>query len=244
MMIWMWKRPCWRLTASAALVLLLSVNVLLSRAAAKGSGQKADASGFVPLFNGEDLGGWQLRRAHRRGFVVEDGVLVCPVGSRGYLFTEQQYDDFVLQFEFRLTKGANSGVAIRSPLIDRKPAYQGIEIQILDNPRFRGKLRPTQYHGSIYDVVPARQGALKPVGQWNQQEIVCQGRRIMVKLNGQVILNANLDNIDHEELRKPHPGLNRTSGYIGLLGHGDRVEFRQIRIKELGKVRGAAQPRP
>jgi hypothetical protein len=200
-----------------------------------GPSKDEDESGFVSLFNGKDLDGWQLRRAERKGFVVEDRLLVCPVGSGGYLFTEKEYTDFVLRFEFRMAEGANSGVAIRSPLVDRKPAYEGIEIQILDNPRFVGKLRPTQYHGSIYDVVPAKLGALNPVGRWNQQEIHCKGRRIAVKVNGQFVVDVNLDGIKDDAVLEKHPGLQRASGHIGFLGHGDRVEFRNVRIRDLGE---------
>lgn len=200
---------------------------------AESPGSGSSEAGFVSLFNGEDLDGWQLRRAQRKGYVVEDGLLVCPADSGGYLFTKGEYGDFVLRFEFRLSEGANSGVAIRTPLLDRKPAYEGIEIQILDNPRFLGKLRPTQYHGSIYDVVPAKLGALRPLGAWNEQEIRCQGRRIAVTVNGQTVVDVDLDEIDDPAVLEQHPGLRRSAGHIGLLGHGDRVEFRDLRIKEL-----------
>lgn len=190
---------------------------------------------YVSLFNGRDLDGWQLRRANRRGYVVEGGLLVCPEDGGGYLFTKGQYDDFRFRFEFRLSKGANNGVAIRSPLVDKRPAYEGIEIQILDNVGYPRKLRPTQYHGSIYDVVPAKRGALRPVGQWNEQEIICRGRRITVIVNEVVILDANLDDIQDSEVLQKHAGLARTGGHIGFLGHGSRVEFRRIRIRNLAK---------
>lgn len=191
--------------------------------------------GYVSLFNGRDLDGWQLRRAGRRGYVVEDGLLVCPQDGGGYLFTQGQHDDFSLRFEFRLSKGANNGVAIRSPLVDKRPAYEGIEIQILDNVGYPRKLRPTQYHGSIYDVVPAKRGALRPVGEWNEQEIICLGRRITVIVNDVVIVDANLDDIQDPEVLKKHVGLARTDGHIGFLGHASRVEFRNIRVKNLAK---------
>ncbi|MBC8868276.1 MAG: DUF1080 domain-containing protein, partial [Planctomycetes bacterium] len=144
-----------------------------------------------------------------------------------------QYGGFSLLFEFRLTKGANNGVAIRSPLVDKRPAYEGTEIQILDNVGYPRKLRPTQYHGSIYDVVPAKRGALRPVGQWNEQEIICHGRRITVVVNDMVILDADLDDIQDPVVLQKHVGLARTGGHIGFLGHASRVEFRRIRIKIL-----------
>lgn len=195
-----------------------------------------DEAGYVSLFNGRNLDGWQLRRANRKGYVVEDGLLVCPADGGGYLFTDDEYGDFSLRFEFRLSKGANNGVAIRSPLVDKRPAYEGIEIQILDNVGYPKKLRPTQYHGSVYDVVPAERGALKPVGQWNQQEIRYCGRQITVIVNGKVIVDTDLGKVTDPEVLKKHTGLLRTKGHIGLLGHGSRVEFRNLRVKTLDKT--------
>src|SRR5205807_8882252 len=96
---------------------------------------------------------------------------------------------------------------------------------------YRGKLRPAQKHGSIYDVVAAKTGFLKPVGQWNSEEIVADGRRITVRLNGTVIVDANLDDVKDPEVLKRHPGLQRATGHIGLLGHDSRVEFRNLRVK-------------
>jgi hypothetical protein len=190
--------------------------------------------GFVPLFNGRDLTGWQLVRGKGSGYVVENGVLVCPADGGGNLFTDKEYANFVLRFEFKLEQNSNNGVGIRAPL-DGDAAYQGMEIQILDDngPEYKGKLKPWQYHGSVYEIAPARQGFLKPVGQWNQQEIVADGRRIKVKLNGTWIVDTNLDDVKDPGLLERHPGVSRASGYIGFLGHGTRVEFRNIRIRVL-----------
>lgn len=207
--------------------------ILLLLSSAPGYAAPDDDAGYESLFNGRNLDGWVLRRANRKGYIVEDGLLVSPADGGGYLFTEKEYSDFSFRFEFRLSKGANNGVAIRCPLLDKRPAYEGIEIQILDNVGYPRKLRPTQYHGSIYGVVAAKRGALKPVGQWNDQEIICRGRRITVIVNDTVIVDANLDEIPDAETVKKHPGLRRTTGHIGFLGHGSRVEFRNIRIKPL-----------
>ncbi len=193
----------------------------------------ADEEDFVSLFNGRNLDGWIARRTERKGHVVEDGLLVCPADAGGYLFTEKEYADFSFRFEFCLSKAANHGIAIRCPLLDQKPAYQGMEIQILDNVGYPKELRPTQYHGSIYDVVPAKRGALKPVGEWNAQEIICRGSRVTIIVNDMVIVDYDLSQITDPELLKTHPGLRRTKGHIGLLGHNSRVEFRRLRVKKL-----------
>jgi len=191
------------------------------------SAQEAE-EGFVCLFNGKNLDGWC---GATEGYAVEDGKLVCLHG--GNLFTEKEYGDFVFRFEFKLEPNGNNGVAIRAPLTGN-PAYQGMEIQILDNfgNRWKG-LKPWQYHGSIYGVVAAKRGAQKPPGQWNSEEIYCKGSHIRVTLNGEVIVDADISQIEQTADGRPHPGLKRSKGHIGFMGHGSRVEFRNLRIKEL-----------
>jgi hypothetical protein len=197
--------------------------------------------GFKPLLNGKDLTGWRYgTKADKenkvgKGYQLkEDGTLYCTPSDGGNLFTEKEYADFTLRFEFKLVDNANNGVGIRAPL-EGDSAYQGMEIQVLDDngPQYKGKLRPAQYHGSIYDVVAAKPGHLKPTGEWNTEEITAKGRRVTVKLNGQTIVDADLGEITDPEVLKKHPGLKREKGHIGFLGHGTRVEFKNVRIKEL-----------
>jgi hypothetical protein len=195
------------------------------------------ADGFVPLFNGRNLDGWQ---GATDVYGVEDGMLVCSKHGPGEkesteknLFTTKEYADFILRFEFKLESGANNGVAVRSPLKGRIIEV-GMEIQILDDyaEQYK-KLAPHQYHGSIYLLAPAKRGHLKPAGQWNTEEIVFHGRRAKITLNGVVIVDADLDNLDYKKYLDKNTGRMRARGYIGFLGHGSRVEFRNIRIKEL-----------
>jgi hypothetical protein len=189
--------------------------------------------GFVELFDGKTLNGWTLVGRHGPGYVVKDSVLVCPKEGGGNLFTEKEYANFAFRFEFRTEPAGNNGVGVRAPL-EGDAAYVGMEIQILDDaPQYEGKLRPAQYHGSVYDVIPAKRGYLKKAGEWNSEEIRAEGRRIKVTLNGTVILDADLDSVKDPEVLKKHPGLARTTGHIGFLGHDSLLEFRNIRIKEL-----------
>jgi hypothetical protein len=191
--------------------------------------------GFVPLFDGRTLNGWILVHGKGRGYIVEDGAIVCPEDGGGNLFTEKEYANFILRLEWRLWEGGNNGIGIRAPL-EGDAAYAGMEIQILDDEAEvyqKMKLRPAQYTGSIYDVVPARRGFVRRNGVWNEEEIRAEGRRIRVTLNGQTITDANLDEIRDPEVLRKHPGLQRKAGHIGFLGHGTRVEFRHIRIREL-----------
>ena len=136
-----------------------------------------------------------------------------------------------------MTPGANNGLGIHAPL-GGDAAYEGKELQILDNTAdIYANLKPYQYHGSVYGIIPAKRGFLKPVGEWNTQEVVVKGDDVKVTLNGTVILEGNMKEAskngpaDHKE----HPGLQRNKGHIGFLGHGAELWFRNIRIKDLEK---------
>jgi HEAT repeat protein len=191
------------------------------------------AEGFTVMFNGRDLTGWT---GDLKGYAAENGkIVVRPEQGTGNLYTAREYADFVLRFEFKLTPTANNGLGVRAPL-QGDAAYAGMEIQILDDgsPVYRN-LRPYQYHGSVYGIIPAARGALRPAGEWNTQEVVMNGRRVTVILNGRIIVDADLDEaaVDGAMDGRPHPGLRNDRGHIGFLGHGSRVEFRNIRLKPL-----------
>jgi hypothetical protein len=192
-----------------------------------------DEQGFVSLFDGKTLDGWQMVNKRGPGYVVEDGVLVCPKDGGGNLFTNKEYDNFVLRFEYWLEPGGNNGIGLRSPL-SGDAAYSGMESQVLDDdaPQY-ANLLPGQYHGSIYKVLPAKRGAPKKAGEWNTEEIVCDGRHIKVTVNGKVTVDGNLDEVTDSDILKEHPGIQRKSGHVGFLGHGTLVKFRNIRIKPL-----------
>ena len=228
-------------------LLTLAVVTLLAPLAAIQRPNTAEA-GFTPLFNGKDLSGWVYgtrdgkENKTGQGYQVENGVLFTTDTDGGNLFTEKEYDDFVFRFEFRLTPNANNGIGVRAPL-EGDAAYRGIEIQVLDDSGSKyTSLKPAQYHGSVYHMFAAKRGFQKPVGEWNSEEITVKGRQITVVLNGTTIVDANLDDVKDEELLKRHRdlsqpegsrGIANTKGRIGLLGHGTRVEFRNLRIKEL-----------
>jgi Domain of Unknown Function (DUF1080) len=188
--------------------------------------------GFTPLFDGKTLTGWH---GDTTGYVVENETIVCQKAKGRNLYTDKQFANFEFRFEFKLTPGANNGLGIRTPDTG-DAAYQGMELQILDDTSEKyAKLAEYQYHGSIYGVVPAKRGHLKPVGEWNSQTVVCDGKKVKVILNGETIVDADIEAASTPNTidKKEHPGLKRDSGYIGFCGHGDQVEFRNIRLKEL-----------
>jgi hypothetical protein len=199
----------------------------------------AQEEGFTSLFDGKTLDGWQ---GGKDGYEVRDGAIVSLAkGGSGNLLTEKEYSDLHLKFEFKLTPGANNGIGLRIPMPEEgkrlDPAYAGLEIQVLDDDheKYKGKIKEYQHHGSVYGIVPAKQGHLKPVGEWNSEEIILQGKQIKVILNGETIVDADLEKastpttIDGRE----HPGLKRDRGYVCFCGHGAEVWFRNLRIKEL-----------
>ncbi|HEX5471820.1 MAG TPA: DUF1080 domain-containing protein [Lacipirellulaceae bacterium] len=197
---------------------------------AKIAGHEPD---FKPLFNGKDRTGWT---GATDGYKVVDGTLVNKAGRHGNLFTDDTYDNFALRFEFKLPPAGNNGIGLRSPLTQKEVAYEGMESQILDDgaPDYAGWLHPYQTQGSLYGLAPAVRGYLRPVGQWNYEEIVLDDDHLTVHLNGFEILNTDIaKDRQHPLDGKKHPGAFRTDGHIGLLGHHDPVAFRNIRVKRL-----------
>ncbi|HWK56107.1 MAG TPA: DUF1080 domain-containing protein [Parapedobacter sp.] len=193
------------------------------------------AEGFQVLFDGSNLDAWTGNTTAYH--VSDEGTLaIYPTeGSGGNLYTKEEFADFIYRFDFRLTPGANNGIGIRAPM-EGDAAYGGMEIQVLDDGADMYKnLEEYQYHGSVYGVIPAKRGYLKPVGEWNTEEIRVQGNKIKVTLNGTVIVDGDLAEASKNGTldKKDHPGLKRATGHIAFLGHGSEVHFRNIRVKRL-----------
>jgi hypothetical protein len=190
-----------------------------------------DEKGFVSLFNGKNLDGWQ---GATKGYVVEKGNLVCTTQGGTFFCTKKEYGDFILRLEYKMGPGGNNGVGIRAP-VKGNPAYMGMEIQLLDDNATEYKnLEPVQYTGAVYGAVACKRGHSKPAGQWNAMEIMAVGSKIRVTLNGVVITDADLSKIGPKEIHGGKlKGLGSAKGHIGFCGHNHRVEFRNLRIKEL-----------
>ncbi len=189
------------------------------------------SGGFETVFNGKDFSGWA---GPVENYEVRDGAIVCKPGKGGTIYTQDEYDDFAVRLEFKLPPGGNNGLAIRYPG-SGDTAYVGMcELQVLDSehPKY-AKLDIRQYHGSVYGMVPAARGFLRPTGEWNFQEVTVKGPQIKVELNGNVILDADVSQIKEFMGNSPHPGKDRSRGYFGFAGHSDPVEFRNVQIKRL-----------
>ncbi len=200
-----------------------------------GTDEKDIPEGFEPLFNGKDLKGWKAYGGKSDVWGADKGLLFTKGAGGGWLLTDKEYSDFELRLEYRWEKdGGNSGVALRAPLVS-DVSWKGIEIQLIDDTNYEKvhnyKLKPTQHTGSIYGVVPPSKLPGKGPGEWNQMCIVAKGRKITVELNGEKIIDANLD--DYKDRIKEHPGLQRDKGHLGVQSHDGRVEFRNLHVKPL-----------
>jgi len=203
----------------------------------------AGDDGFEPLFGSDGLKGWKVsdwsdlrtpQKVPGTPWKLENGVLY-GLNRRTWIISPDQYGDFVLKLETKISRGSNGGIGLLFPP-HGDPAYTAMEIQVVDHEvYYRGRSQPKQRTGSIYDEIAPSRDVVKPVGQWNEEEIIARGSRITVRLNGAVIVDVDLEEVARPETidGKEHPGLFNPSGYIGFLGHGHRVEFRDIRIKEL-----------
>ncbi len=185
------------------------------------------------LFNGKDLTGWQGMQGPADNWGVKDGTLTCTGGKGAHwLATREEFSDFDLSLDFKLPVNGNSGVFIRAPKVGT-PYVDGMEIQLLDDYGEKWKnLKPDQFTGSIYAAVAPSRRVTRKAGQWQTMRILCVGRRCSVWVNGEQIIDADLDKVAGKFGRKV-PGLKRNSGLIGVQNHGDPVSFRRIVIKTI-----------
>jgi len=211
------------------------IAALLALSPARPADKEKDLpEGFTPLFDGKDLAGWEVLDGKKDAWAVENGMIVTKSGGGGWLLTDKEYGDFEVRVDFKMSEGGNSGVALRAPL-KGNVSYSGMEIQLLDDVWHKKNLKdlkPVQYTGAIYGVVAPSKDALKPVGEWNTINITAKGRQITILLNGVKRVDANLDDYK-EAAEKDHPGLKREKGHLGLQSHSNRVEFRNVYVKEL-----------
>ena len=187
---------------------------------------------FKSAFNGKNFEGWA---GPTNNYSVDHGSIQCLKGKGGTIYVNDELSDFSARMEFKLPPGGNNGLAIRYPG-SGDTAYVGMcELQVLDDSAKKyAKLHPAQYHGSAYGMAPAARGYQRPVGEWNFQEVTVDGSRIKVELNGTLILDADLANVEKPmyDLGK-FKGRLRKSGYFGFAGHGDAVSFRNISIRNI-----------
>jgi len=183
----------------------------------------AEQEKVQPIFNGRDLDGWIAIGGGE--WVIENGVLIGrngkdwstdPEKTGSWLRTNKQYGDFRLELQYAINKGGNSGVFFRSAA-EKNPAFTGYEMQIVD---FAGKEPSKGGAGAIYDVVAPSKNLVRPAGEFNTVTIVARGKRIMIEMNGENVMDTELERSG--------------KGYIGLQNHDDHseVRFKNIRLQE------------
>lgn len=202
----------------------------------------AAEDGFEPLFGRDGLEGWKvsdwsdLRRPQRvpgKPWELEDGVL-RGLGKRTWIMSPDEYGDFVLKLETKITRGSNGGIGLRFPPYG-DPAYTAMEIQVVDHEvYYRGRSQPKQRTGSIYDEIAPSSDAVKPPGEWNSWEITARGNHLKIVLNGEKIIDVDLSKETRARQQKGPPLAERPlKGHIGFQNLNGSITLRNIRIKKL-----------
>ena len=160
----------------------------------------AEDANFKPLLAEGDLKKWHVsdwsnvatpQKVEGEPWSFEDGVLM-GLNKRTWLYSDKDYADFVLKFEWKVSEGANGGLGLRFPP-NGDPAYQGMEIQMIDADRYyQDGGRPEQRSGAIYDLIAPKDPAAKPAGEWNSYEVTCKGDHVQLVWNGKKVLDVDL----------------------------------------------------
>jgi hypothetical protein len=197
--------------------------------------------GWKLLFDGATTNGWRNYRKQTvsPGWTVVNGLLTRSGENAGDIITDEQYRNFDLVLDWRIAEGGNSGIFYRATQEGDYIWQSAPEMQILDDARHAdGKLAVTSA-GSNFALIEAPRGIVHPAGQWNTARLVVLGNHVEHWLNGRKLFEYQLGSDDWRELvakskfnTMPLYG-KASEGYIGLQDHGDKVEFRNIRIKVL-----------
>jgi hypothetical protein len=203
------------------------------------------AEGWKVLFNGRNLNGWKIFKSkENNSWEVTDGMLHCKpfddADKRADIMTTEQYDNFELSFDWKISAQGNSGVMFRVTEDNDEPYQSGPEYQIIDDVEYPGDLKDTQYTGSNYDMHPAPEDKpVNPVGEWNTSKIVANGNHIEHWLNGKLIIEYEIGSEEWLKLKENSKwndaegyGISK-SGYIDFQDHGNEVWFKNILIKTL-----------
>ncbi|MEX2213583.1 MAG: DUF1080 domain-containing protein [Phycisphaeraceae bacterium] len=202
---------------------------------------QAEAPKAVALFDGKTLTGWVTGggKPVTQGWVVEDGTL-HRADKGGDIFTEKEYTDFILEFEWKISEAGNSGVKYRFGKYGNSSI--GAEYQVLDDDKHPdGKVGKRRQSGSLYDVIePNDEKKLNAVGQWNHAKIVVKGTKIEHWVNGKKVIDIDLTSDEWKSALakskfKGAPDFATKAGKIMLQDHGNKVWFRNLKITDLGE---------
>jgi len=207
-------------------------------------------AGWRLLFDGSTTAGWRGYRSREMPstWKVENGSLLSRPrsgDSRGDIITVEQFDDFELVLEWKMTPGNNSGVIYRATEEHDYVWQSGPEFQILDNKGHLDGLNRLASAGACYAVFPPSRDATKPLGQWNRTRIVARGKHVEHWLNGEKLLEYNIGSnrwqahVKTSKFFQTAYGRGNwgraTRGYIGLQDYGGAIEYRSIKLRPLQK---------
>ena len=196
-------------------------------------------AGWKLLFDGKTLNGWRnyKKTTVSPGWTVVDGILTLSGENAGDIITVDKYRTFELALDWRIGEGGNSGILYRGTEDNDYIWQSAPEMQILDNDRHADGKREVTSAGSVFDVYGVPHDAVHPAGQWNSVRIVANGDHIEHWMNGRKVVEYTLGSDDWKakvaaSKWKSVPTYGKSpEGYIGLQDHGDKVEFRNIRIR-------------
>ena len=197
-------------------------------------------AGFKLLFDGKTLDGWRGWKKDKptEAWKVVDGLLTLA-GKGGDILTIEQYENFELKIDWRVAPGGNSGIMYRVAETEGAPYMTGPEYQVLDNAKHPDGKNPKTSAGSIYAVYAPAKDVSKPAGEWNSSRIVANGKKIEHWLNGEKTAEAEIGSedwakriADSKWKTAKKYGL-ETKGHIDLQDHGDKVEYKNIKIREI-----------
>lgn len=225
-----------------AIALSLIVSPLLTAATPNMLTSAEKSAGWKLLFDGKSLDGWRSYKSDQvgAGWKVQDGALVLTAPKAGDIMTKEEFADFELSFEWKISEGGNSGVIYRAGLGESAPFRTGPEYQVLDNEKAKDNKLGNHLAGSLYDIGPEVPRNLpKPVGQWNESRLIVRGWKVEHWLNGQKVVALDLAGpagkaeIAKSKFKDWPKFASLSKGYIAFQDHGDVVSYRSIKIRKL-----------
>jgi hypothetical protein len=202
--------------------------------------------GFVSLFDGTTMSGWRIyKNKPNNSWEVLDGTLHCKPfaeggdNQRSDLITEEQYDNFEFSFEWKISAQGNSGVIYLVSEAYNESYETGPEYQVMDDDGYPGEVAAANRSACNYDMHAIENRKLNPAGEWNEGKIVVNNKHVEHWLNGEKVLEYDIDSDDWKARRdaskwKDFPGYGTVSkGHIALQDHGNEVWYRNLAIKVL-----------
>ena len=205
--------------------------------------------GWKSLFDGKSKKGWHIYRGEATGesWQVENGILMfVPIKKPGIktggdLTTDEEYENYHLSLEWKISEVGNSGIifGVKEDSMFKKSYLTGMEMQVLDNDKHPDAKIIKHRAGDLYDLISSTKENLKPVGEWNQAEVIYYNNTLQLILNGETVVSTTVGDDNWNKLVagskfRTMKGFGTfRKGRIVLQDHGDKVWYRNIKLKQL-----------